>query len=112
MLEHINTGNYKEVKKNPLSKIIKNVKTLIKNCENEFFKTNGKIDKQLKCKLNVPNPKLLVLYGLPKIHKTGPLKMRLIVSNIDSPNYKIAKWFVNITNTLEKPPHSSIKNSF
>lgn len=51
------------------------------------------------------------LYGLPKIHKLGPLKMRPVASNINSPNYGIAKWLIAETKTLKCPDGCSIKNS-
>lgn len=60
----------------------------------------------------VSNPLVPKLYGLPKIHKIGPLKMRPVVSNINSPNYRIAKWLLKDIKYLPLQEGCSIKNSF
>lgn len=58
-------------------------------------------------RLNVSNPTIPKLHGLPKIHKT-PLKTRPIVSNICAPTYKLAKWLVK--KFSEFNPVKKIKN--
>lgn len=65
----------------------------------------------VKCyKLLVSNPVEPRLYGLPKIHKGGD-QYRLILSNIDAPTEKIAKWLVQEFAKFTKPFCYSIKNS-
>lgn len=111
MLEHIETGNYCKVKRNPLSKMEKSVKKVIQKIINVFKNNEGKVNKKLKWKLNISNPVIPKMYGMPKIHKPGPLKMRPVVSNINSPNYKIAKWLIEELKNLRHPEGFSIKNS-
>ena len=89
--------------KNPLNQMIKEANQAIKNIEQIFD-----IEKY---KIKVSNPRLPKCYGLPKIHKSGD-KMRPIISNIDSPSYKIAKWLLNEFNKLDPPNSLHIKNSF
>jgi len=64
----------------------------------------------------VSNPTVPRLHGFPKIHKiisaSIPLKMRPIVSNINSPNYKLGKWLIKKLKHLPKYDGCSIKNSF
>lgn len=84
---------------------------LIKEISEVFRDEKGKVNKKLQWKLRVSNPELPKLYGLPKIHKTGPLKMRPVVSNVNSPNYKVAKWLVKELKVLPQPEGRSIKNS-
>lgn len=54
---------------------------------NSIAKTFGT---RFKYSLIVSNPYVAKLYGLPKLHK-NPIKMRQIVSSINTPSYKIAK---------------------
>ncbi|XP_055308425.1 uncharacterized protein LOC129572488 [Sitodiplosis mosellana] len=61
--------------------------------------------------LIVSNPMMAKLYALPKIHKVGE-KMRPIVSNINTPIYKMAKWLVKEVKKLPSWPSQSVKNSF
>lgn len=110
MLDHIATGNYCKTK-NPLNKMVKSSNVVIKLLENVFRNEDGTIDKKFKWKLLVSNPVVPKLYGLPKVHKTGPLKMRPVVSNVNSPNYRIAKWLIRELQKLQDPVGCSIKNS-
>jgi hypothetical protein len=86
------------------------------------------ISKRQKQFLNRCTPKIPILYGLPKIHKNN-CPLRPIVSQIDSPAYKLNKYldyllttaekcipnllqdttrFLQILNTLEPVPENSI----
>lgn len=112
MLELITSGDYITVRRSPLNKMIKNSREMIKKISEVFKDEKGHINKKLKWKLLMSNPKLPMIYGLPKIHKSGPLKMRPVVSNIHSPNYKMAKWLVSELKQLPDPEGCSIKNSF
>lgn len=102
MEETIIEAEFQNLKRNPLPQMIKESKVAITRI-NEVFKIP-------KWRLNIPNPVLPRLYGLPKIHKPGG-KMRPIVSNINAPIYKIAKWLVSEFNKLKPPESLAIKNS-
>lgn len=58
-----------------------------------------------------PNPLVPRIYGLPKIHKPGN-KLRPIISNINAPAYKLAKWILSEFKSLPQPKGLDIKNSF
>lgn len=111
MLDHISSGNYCKIKRNPLKKMEKSTKSVISNILNTFRDIDGSVNKKLKWWLNVSNPVVPKLYGLPKIHKLGPLKMRPVVSNINSPNYRVARWLISELKALQHPGDCSIKNS-
>jgi len=64
-------------------------------CEDNF------ISKRQKKFLSNYSPKMPVFYGLPKIHKNN-IPLRPIVSQIDSPSYKINKFLDYILTTAEK----------
>lgn len=51
------------------------------------------------------------MYGLPKIHKEGQ-KIRPIVSNINSPTEKVAKWLVKKFSRLEPLDSFQVLNSY
>ena len=76
-------------KKSEVDAIINNL------CENNF------ISKRQKKFLSNFSPKMPVFYGLPKIHKKD-VPLRPIVSQIDSPSYKINKFLDYILTTAEK----------
>lgn len=100
----ISEGSYQEIKRNPLRKMNEETRKHITKLSEVF-------DKKLKWKLPESNPNVPKVYGLPKIHKPGN-KMRLIMSNIGAPNYKLAKWLVSEIATLNLEPGKSVKNSF
>lgn len=52
------------------------------------------------------------LYALPKIHKPGELKFRPISSDIQSPNYKIAKWLCAKFKRFQQPRGFSVTNTY
>lgn len=94
----------KLITRNPLPKMVREVDNLRKIVSETF-------GLRYKWSLNVPNPTLAKLYGLPKIHKVGN-KMRPIVSSINSPSYKMAKWFVSEMKILPRIKSLSVLNSF
>lgn len=98
----INDSNFKILNRTPLPGMIRDSRNLIKSIQ-EIFAVP-------KWKLIVSNPEVPKLYALPKVHKPGG-KLRNIVSNINSPSVKVAKWLVG---ELKKFPIESlsIKNSF
>ncbi len=67
---------------------------------NHLFEDNF-ISKRQKKFLTNFSPKIPVFYGLPKIHKKD-IPLRPIVSQIDSPSYKINKYLDYILTTAEK----------
>lgn len=100
----INECGYKKVNKNPLKKMIRQV--------DQIRQKISKIFSARVCRsLIVSNPKMPKMYALPKTHIQGN-KMRPIVSNIDAPCYKLAKWLVKEVKKLPKLDSFSVKNSF
>ena len=100
----IDNGPYINLKKNPLSKMVADVKKTLKEC-------NTLIDLSLKRKLQVSNPSLPKLYALPKIHKPDK-SMRPIVSAVGSPTYNLAKWLSReFENLPDHEPSFSVKNN-
>lgn len=95
---------YKALKKTPLPSMIRESDALRQRIGpvfgNRFIR-----------KLIVSNPNVPLLYCLPKIHKEGK-KLRPIVSSINSPTYKMAKWLVNEIRFLPPIKSRSVKNIF
>lgn len=96
--------NYKKLNKTPLNTMIKqanDIRKEISSCFGERF----------KWRLLSSNPQVPRIYFLPKIHKPGN-KVRPIVSNLNAPTEKIAKWLVKEINSLSRIDSLSVKNSF
>lgn len=100
----LNDEAFKLLKKDPLNKYKKQVNDCLKACNNIIADSEKK-------HLKINNPKIPKLYTLPKIHKPGD-KMRPIVSSVNSPAYKLAKWMNKRLNLFESFDSLSIKNSF
>ena len=112
MISTINDGPYSTLNidgrwKNgsPLNKMQNDVLNLLKDLKNKNICNNF-----FTKSLIVSNPKVPVMYGLPKTHKIGR-KMRPIISNIRSPTSKIARWTVKTFESLNYPKGFSIQNS-
>ncbi len=58
----------------------------------------------------LPSVQIISAYGLPKIHKTGN-PLRMIVSLVDSPTYKLSKWMFNHLRPLIADSEHSLTNS-
>lgn len=100
----INNGPYKKLSRNPLPKMITEVRNVVKTC-------NNLITPSLKNKLHISNPKVPRLYCLPKIHKPGK-SVRPIVSAIGSPTYHLSKWLTEeFENLPNAQPNFSVINS-
>lgn len=97
-------SSYETISRNPLPKMIRECDVLRKSISKVF-------GCRLERNLIVSNPTVAKLYGLPKIHKIGN-KMRPIVSNVNTPCYKIAKWLVNDLKKLPAINSLSVKNSY
>lgn len=96
----INENNHKEMKKSPLN--------IMKTAANDVRKEITKIfSERFKWRLLASNPKVLKLYCLPKIYKTGD-KMTQIVALL---NAKIAKWLVNKLKQYPQFESCATKNS-
>lgn len=94
VLKMINNGPYKEIKKNPLSKMIRETTKIINN-------SKLIIEEKSRFFIKTPNPQMPKLYALPQIHKQGNV-MRPIMSNIGAPTYGLAKHLVRIFSSYEK----------
>lgn len=64
----------------------------------------------MRLKLQHSNPKVSRLYCLPKIHKPT-LEMRALVSGIDSPTEKLARWLNKKICFFAPPEGFSVQNS-
>ena len=87
MLDLLNDKTvYKKLNKNPLHKFQTEFNKDLKNISNKYsaFK-----DTLMSFKSRLPS--LPYMYGLPKIHKEN-IPYRPIISNVNSPPYKLAKW--------------------
>ena len=81
----IEEGNYEEIK-NPLNKMITKLRETINRTERSFSKAVSK-------RWTISNPQVPRIYFAPKIHKPGK-QVRPVVSNINAPTEKLAKWLV------------------
>lgn len=84
---------------------------MIREVDSVRQKIRKVFSERISRKLIVPNPVLPEMYALPKTHKPGN-KMRPIVSNINAPSYKFAKWLVSEMKSLPKLDSCLVKNSF
>ncbi|EFN72059.1 hypothetical protein EAG_00285, partial [Camponotus floridanus] len=97
---------YMVVEKNPINKLISNLRTLLTR-----WKNNGYITPKIYRSLSYSEGSLPRAYGLSKVHKPN-CPFRIIVSSIDSPLYQLAAFLHE--NMIKSFPtaHSHIKNSF
>lgn len=99
MLDHLNNnGCYTILKKNPIGKVSKIIKGLIK-ASNEHNTKN----------LIETNPYTPRIYGAPKIHKEG-VPIRPIVNTICGPTYHLAKYLPKKLKPLVGNTSSFIKD--
>jgi len=99
----VSDGRWKDG--SPLHKLQNDVKKELKSLSD-----NCEFNKFTALSLTLSNPKIPSLYGLPKLHKIGN-KMRLVVSNINSPTSKISEYIVKQFKKLNYHSKYSIKNS-
>lgn len=103
MKDHLyNSGRYKKLEKNPISKITRLVKKAIKE-------TN--LDEKLKKHLTLDSEITPRIYGAPKIHKTN-VPLRSIVNTIGSPTYELAKYVARKLAPLAGKTSSYINDSY
>uniref|UniRef100_A0A8D8SBU3 Reverse transcriptase domain-containing protein n=1 Tax=Cacopsylla melanoneura TaxID=428564 RepID=A0A8D8SBU3_9HEMI len=105
MLEILQDNSYKLSKTDPTSKFMKKNNYLIKKMHDLNHITDHKKRELMKYNSVVPK-----IYGLPKIHKPE-LKLRPIVSCINSPTYNLSKLLVPILQPLKNPEYN-VKNSY
>ncbi|CAG7726619.1 unnamed protein product [Allacma fusca] len=95
----LNEGPYEKLKSDPVDKMVKEVKSLVKTTP---FLNNTPFPS---------NPKVPKMYCLPKIHKPN-YPMRPIVANINSPSYNIAKKLLCNLQNLPFPETLQVKNNY
>ena len=71
---------------------------------------SGAISERLYQRLRSSAGKVPLLYGLPKVHKTG-IPLRPIVSFVNSPTYALSKHLVSILAPLVGKSQSHVRNS-
>jgi hypothetical protein len=107
METHIATGPYELYKtraKNPVDKIQDEVRKAI----NDLIQSKV-LDTYEGRNMLVKNPRIPRISGLPKIHKIGS-HIRPVVTNIDAPASRIAKYLVKKFRTYKRPQHYEVKN--
>ncbi|XP_055847147.1 uncharacterized protein LOC129912768 [Episyrphus balteatus] len=97
MIQSITEDNFK------VNKMVKDSKSII-DILHKVFDVN-------KYRLRESNPQVPLMYGLPKIHKTGD-KMRKIVSCVNSPFEKPAKWLMSEMKKFGRFEGFSVENFF
>lgn len=89
--EHFNdTDTYKKLEKDPTNSLQQKANKLISQLKN-----SNQISNEVAKSLTIYNATPPRYYGLPKVHKSE-LKLRPIVSSINSPNSKISKFTSDI----------------
>ncbi|XP_047985758.1 uncharacterized protein LOC125225986 [Leguminivora glycinivorella] len=91
---------YKKVNYNPTARVTAKVNKLLQNLP----------DKCMATRLRPHNPTSPKIYGLPKIHKPD-WPLRPIVSQIDSPTYKLARHMSSILQDFTGETASYIRDS-
>jgi len=102
----LDTDTYTKIKKDPINKMINNLKCLLTRWKSSNFISAAKY-KLLHCSEGI----LPRAYGLPKIHKPGN-PFRLIISSIDSPFYSLASWLQRLITDHVPNTFSHLDNSF
>ncbi|XP_067208525.1 uncharacterized protein [Linepithema humile] len=99
-------STYEVVTVDPTRKIINGLKTHLNR-----WRQKGFISKSIYLSLLSSDGTLPRAYGLPKVHKDN-CPLRIIVSCINSPLYKLAMFLHNVLHNSIPKPDSHIKNSF
>ncbi|XP_071052133.1 uncharacterized protein [Onthophagus taurus] len=93
MMNLLNPATYRKIKKDPIDRIVRKMKELIKS-------TGIPAEQQKGLFVQAPVPPRI--YGLPKIHKPD-VPLRPIVSAINSPTYQLAKHLAKILSPFTGP---------
>jgi len=99
------SDTYTIVKRDPVNKLIKDLKTMLKRWLNLKY-----ISSRAHSFLQVSGATLPRAYGLPKIHKAG-YPLRIIVSSTGSPLHGLATFLHKILSKSLPPHFSHINNS-
>lgn len=99
----IQEGPYKNIKRNLLSKMIKEVTNVINS-------SKLIIEEMFKFFIKVSNSEVPKIYALLKLHKQGK-NIRPIFSNINEPIYHFAKHLVQIFPSSKKFESHLVKNN-
>jgi hypothetical protein len=99
--EIIHSGNYRRLKKDPTTPIVKRINGLLAKLE---------IDKSTLYSVKVSCPQIPKFYGLPKIHKPN-VPLRPIVSTRFSPTYNLAKYLSELLAKHWTRGSSYVRNS-
>ncbi|XP_055584738.1 uncharacterized protein LOC129737602 [Uranotaenia lowii] len=94
MQAKIDEGPYRVRREDPLPEMVKEVEKTLKDC--------GPILGFAPGALKVSAPIVPRIKGLPKIHKPGN-EMREIISGVNAPTEKVAKWLLNEFKRMPKP---------
>ncbi|XP_067216923.1 reticulocyte-binding protein homolog 1 isoform X1 [Linepithema humile] len=99
-------NTYNTIQKDPTNKLTTNLRNVLTRWKNQKY-----IDeKTYRCLLETDGV-LPRAYGVPKIHKEGN-PLRIIISTINSPLYKIATYLHKILNDNIPKPENVVKNSY
>ena len=93
MEEHLNSGTYSLLKKNPTESLSRKLDAVLKKLLKE-----DKISKRFYDNSRVLHPRAPQIYGLPKVHKPGN-PIRPIVSFYDTPLSALHKQLSEVLNT-------------
>jgi hypothetical protein len=99
--ELLDMKTYSELKSDPTAKLQRETKWLIEH---------SSIPEEDRRWLVIPAPKPPRLYGLPKVHKEG-VPLRPIVSAIDSPTHKLARYLARALSPYSGNTSTFVKNS-
>ncbi|CAF3214358.1 unnamed protein product, partial [Rotaria sp. Silwood2] len=106
-IEHIlNNRQFSRTNKNQSKEKETELNKLLRQLKKEKI-----IDEKLFWKLHSTSSSTPVLYGQPKLHKTG-LPMRPIISTIGAYNYSLSKYLAKIISEHKQPSASYLKDSF
>ena len=103
--DHLDSGPYIKLKKDPTERIKKEARTKL-----AILRDNGTIDQSLYIKLKPRDSQAPRFYGLPKMHKTSIL-VRPIVSCSDSPLFNLSKYIADILKPYTQLNKQHCKNS-
>ena len=101
-------NTYRLINRDPTNKMTTTIRSLLMS-----WRSKGFIEQEIYKKLYISDGELPRSYGLPKIHKTNT-PLRIIISCINSPFYKLAVFLKDIINkSLNiKEKFGHIKNSY
>ena len=101
MIEHLSSGSYNKLDKDPSNRIVKTLTKAIRD---------SSLDDIIKRKIIPKNPFIARIYDLSKIHKDG-CPLRPIVNTIGSPSYGLARLLTDKLKPLVSHSQSFIKDS-